>query len=38
MIACVATLNVCMVALLFALWLRAKRSARPEPLAGPEGT
>lgn len=29
MIACVATLNVCMVALLFALWLRARRSDRP---------
>ena len=28
MIACVATLNVCMVALLFALWLRVRRSER----------
>jgi type III secretion protein J len=28
MIACVATLNACMVALLFALWLRGRRSAR----------
>ena len=28
MIACVATLNVCMVALLFALWLRAKRATQ----------
>jgi type III secretion protein J len=28
MIACVATLNGCMVALLFALWLRGRRSAR----------
>lgn len=37
MIACVATLNVCMVALLFALWLRAKRGARPESVVGPEG-
>jgi flagellar M-ring protein FliF len=35
MIACVATLNVCMVALLFALWLRVRRSERrasaPDP-------
>ena len=38
MIACVATLNVCMVALLFALWLRAKQSARPGPVPGTEGT
>jgi type III secretion protein J len=28
MIACVATLNACMVALLFALWSRGRRSAR----------
>ena len=28
MIACVATLNACMAALLFALWLRGRRSAR----------
>ena len=28
MIACVATLNACMVALLFALWLRGRRSVR----------
>ena len=28
MIACVATLNACMVALLFALWLRGRRGAR----------
>jgi type III secretion protein J len=28
MIACVATLNGCMVALLFALWMRGRRSAR----------
>lgn len=28
MIACVATLNACMVALLFALWARGRRSAR----------
>lgn len=32
MMACVATLNVCMVALLFALWLRGKRTQ-----ASPEG-
>jgi type III secretion protein J len=31
MIACVATLNVCMVALLFALWLRAKRANQRSP-------
>jgi type III secretion protein J len=31
MIACVATLNACMVALLFALWLRGRRSARARP-------
>jgi type III secretion protein J len=30
MIACVATLNVCMVALLFALWTRARRLSRRE--------
>jgi hypothetical protein len=28
MIACVATLNGCMVALLFALWMRGRRGAR----------
>jgi hypothetical protein len=28
MIACVATLNACMVALLFALWTRGRRGAR----------
>ena len=32
MIACVATLNVCMVALLFALWMRGRRSARARAL------
>jgi type III secretion system YscJ/HrcJ family lipoprotein len=30
MIACVATLNACMVALLFALWLRGRRSSRAQ--------
>jgi type III secretion protein J len=35
MIACVAALNVCMVALLFALWARARREARARPVAGP---
>jgi hypothetical protein len=29
MIACVATLNACMVALLFAMWLRGKRISPP---------
>jgi type III secretion protein J len=38
MIACVATLNACMVALLFALWLRARRSERRVPVTGPEAT
>jgi hypothetical protein len=28
-IACVATLNACMVALLFAMWLRGKRISPP---------
>jgi type III secretion protein J len=35
MIACVATLNACMVALLFALWLRTKRIHATEPSVGP---
>jgi type III secretion protein J len=35
MIACVATLNVCMVALLFALWLRGRRSARSRAFEAP---
>jgi type III secretion protein J len=35
MIACVATLNVCMVALLFALWLRGRRSARARAFEAP---
>jgi type III secretory pathway lipoprotein EscJ len=38
MIACVATLNVSMVALLFALWLRMRRKPDTTELAGkPEG-
>jgi type III secretion protein J len=35
MIACVATLNVCMVALLFALWLRGRRSSRARSFEAP---
>jgi type III secretion protein J len=38
MIACVATLNVCMVALLFALWLRARRSEGRSSIRGPDAT
>lgn len=36
MIACVAALNACMVALLFALWVRMKRGHLAEPGARPE--
>jgi type III secretion protein J len=36
MIACVAALNVSMVALLFALWARARRKPEGEPLEKPE--